>query len=136
MRPTLPLLASVLVVAGCGGADKRPSDAQQVKTVLMRYADALQRHDYDTLCGKVLAPKLLSGIEGIGLPCQQALRRAYDDVKNPQLSADQVKITGDTATARVRTSASGEPPSTDVVQLQQIKGEWRVSALGTGTPAG
>lgn len=129
------MLACVLVATGCGG-DKPPSDTEQVRSVLTTFAGAVQRHDYDKLCSDVFAPKLLEGLQEIGLPCQQAMRRAFDEVKDPQLSVDQVEVKGAAASARVRTSASNQQPSADVVRLQKVKGRWRVSQLGSATPAG
>jgi hypothetical protein len=124
-------LAAVLGLAGagCGGED-RPGPEDQVRTVLSTFASAAERHDYQTICDDVLAPKLLSGLQSIGLPCEVALRNSLGSVRNPRLSVGRIDVEGASATAQVRTSADGQQPSTDTVRLDRFKGGWKISALG------
>jgi hypothetical protein len=53
-------------------------------------------------------------------------------VRDPRLSIGQVTVHGDTATAEVRTSAAGQQPSRDTLQLQRVRGSWRIASLGAG----
>ena len=39
---------------------------------------------------------------------------------------------GDTATAEVRSSAEGQRPSEDTVELVRVDGRWRIASLGDG----
>jgi hypothetical protein len=130
-------LVPVLVVAalsGCG--DRTPSDEEQVRSVLATFAKATEGRDYQTLCDEVLAPKLLTGLQSIGLPCEVALRNSLGEVRDPRLTVGRVSVHGDKATAEVRTSAQGQAPSSDTVELARIKGAWKVSALaGRARPA-
>jgi hypothetical protein len=129
LATTLTLLALPLAAtAGCGGSG--PSDAEQVRNVLARFSTATQKRDYATLCNEVLAPKLLSGLQQIGLPCEIALRRSLGSVHNPRMTVGRVTVRGKTASAQVRTSAAGQQPSSDTIQLVKVKGGWRISALG------
>ena len=51
------------------------------------------------------------------------------------LSVGKITVDGDTASAEVRTSAEGQAPSTDTVQLRRVDGSWRISSLaGTDEP--
>jgi hypothetical protein len=118
-----------LALAGCGGTD-RPGPDAQVRTVLSAFATAAEERDYQTICDDVLAPKLLSGLESIGLPCEVAMRNSLGSVRNPRLSVGRIDVSGATATAEVRTSADGQEPSTDTVRLDRLKGKWKISALG------
>jgi hypothetical protein len=127
-RRILVLPFAAVLLAGCG--DRTPSDSEQVRSVLQTFATATEKRDYDTLCDKVFAPKLLTGLQQIGLPCEVALKRSLGSVSNPKLTVGKVTVKGKTATANVRTAADGQQPSSDQVQLEKVKGSWRVSSLG------
>ena len=128
MRRLPALLAlAVLALPGCG--DRTPSDEEQVREVLTTFARSTERRDYRTLCDEIFAPKLLSGLQAIGLPCEVALRNSLGEVKNPRLTVGKVTVKGKTATADVRTAAEGQEPSSDTIRLDKIKEKWRVSDL-------
>jgi hypothetical protein len=130
----LALVAVLCFVAGCGGDDK-PSDADQVRATLVQFGKATSSHDYKTMCTKLLAPNLLDKLREVGLGCEEALKQGLGDVKSPQLSVGKITVNGDTASAEVRTSAEGQAPSTDTVQLRRVDGSWRIASLaGTGEP--
>jgi hypothetical protein len=131
-RLTLAVLA-VLALAGCG--TRTPSDQEQIRSLLSTFARATESRDYQTLCDRVLAPKLLTGLQSIGLPCAVALRQSLGEVRNPRLVVGEIAVHGDAATAQVRTSADNQAPSSDVMQLSRVKGAWRVSALSGGAQA-
>ena len=133
MRRLLPAVLLAAALAGCG--DRTPSDEEQIRTLLQTFAKATERHDYQTLCDKVFSPKLLTGIQQIGLPCEVALRQSLGEVESPHMTVGQVVVKGDRAAAQIRTSAEGQEPSSDTLELQRIEGAWRVSALGGGAGA-
>jgi hypothetical protein len=128
-------LVALLLVVGCGGEDK-PSDADQVRATLVQFGKATAAHDYKTMCTKLLAPNLLDKLRQVGLGCEQALEQGLGDVKSPQLSVGKITVNGPTATAEVRTSAEGQAPSTDTVQLRRIDGSWRIASLAGTTEPG
>ena len=122
------LLALLLVFAACG--DSGPTDAEQVHTAVQAFARATAAKDYQTLCDKLLAPKLVKQIESAGLPCEVALKQGLGDVKSPTLTIGKVAVTGDTATAQIQTSARGQAPSRDTLQLVRAKDKtWRIASL-------
>ena len=129
MRRIVTLAAAAAVLAGCGGSSG-PSDESLVRDTLQAFATAVEKGDYQTLCDKVFAPKLLKGLESIGLPCEIAMRTSFKGVKDPKLTVGTVAVSGRHASAEVKTSASGQPPSTDTLELDKLAGGWRVSALG------
>jgi hypothetical protein len=137
MKPVIPLLAAVVALSGCGGA-KTPSAESQVRETLQSFATAVEKRDYQKLCDRIFAPKLLQGLQSIGLPCEIAMRTSLGEVKDPKLTVGKVTVTGKTATAEIKTAATGQPPSTDEIHLDKLGDRWRVSALGaspTPTPA-
>jgi len=129
----LPLLLILCVLAGCG--DSGPSDEQRIRETLSSFEQAAAAHDYDVLCDRILAPKLIDTLEQIGLPCETALQKGFEGLEDPRISVGVVKVSGDTATAQVRSSAAGQSPSEDTVDLVRVGDGWRIASLG-GTGAG
>ena len=116
-----------------------PDSEEEVRETLDRFAAATRDKDYQTLCDDLYASDLVERIRAAGLPCEVALRTGLEDRQNPQLRVISVEVNGDSASARVRTTAGGEVPSTDTVGLQKEDDDWKVSSLsdapqGTGTP--
>ena len=122
-------LAIALAAAGCGS-----SNEAQVRDTLARYEQAAARQDYDALCNKVLARSLIDRLAQVGLPCDQALRIGLGTVRNPKLEVLKVKITGSLALALVRSSATGQPTSTDTIRLTRSGDSWRISSLSGAQP--
>lgn len=112
--------------------------SEEVRETLDRYAAATRDKDYQTLCDDLYATELVERIRAAGLPCEVALRTGLEDRQNPQLEVSRVEVAGDTANARVRSTAGGEVPSVDTVTLVKEDDGWRVSSLsegGSGTTA-
>jgi hypothetical protein len=130
--PTRPLLLvlAACALAGCG--DEGPSDEQQIRTTLNEFQRATSDRDYRALCDRILAPKLVQTVEQIGLPCASALERGFEDVRDPKLSVGAVTVNGDSARAEVRSSATGQSPSEDTVELVRVDDGWRIASLGEG----
>ena len=124
------LVAVFLVGAGffaCG--DSGPSDTEQVHSVVEAFGQATAAKDYQRLCDDLLAPKLVSEVESTGLPCEVALKQGLGDVQAPTLTIGQITVTGDSATADVLSSAQGEKPSRDTLQLVRVGESWRIASL-------
>jgi hypothetical protein len=126
-RPLLLVLAAC-ALAGCG--DSGPSDDEQVRATLAEFQRATEARDYQALCDRVFAPKLVETVKQIGLPCEVALEKGFEDVERPRLTVGAIDVREDTATAEVRSSAEGEAPSQDTVELVRVGNGWRIAALG------
>ena len=127
LRPPLLLLA-LCVLVGCG--DSGPSDEEQIRSALAEFGRATGERDYGALCDRILAPELVETVEQIGLPCEQALAKGFEDVREPQLSVGEVTVNDGTASAQVRSSAAGQEPSEDTVDLIKVGDAWRIASLG------
>jgi ketosteroid isomerase-like protein len=120
-------LLSATVLAGCGGG---PSDDQQVRQTLTDFVQATAHKDFKRMCDQLLAPRLVAQLQQIGLPCEQALQKGLGDVRDPHLTIGRVTVNGDSATAQIRTSAAGQAPSQDTIDLTKVDGRWRILSLG------
>jgi hypothetical protein len=122
--PILVVLV-VLVIA----LKPEPDREDEVRETLERFAAATRDKDYQTLCDDLYAEDLVERSRAAGLPCEVALRTGLQDRQNPQLRVLSVEVEGDRASARVRSTAVGEMPSTDTVGLEREGDEWKVSSL-------
>ena len=130
MRRALAAAAlAAALVAGCGSG---PSAQEQVRDTLDELGRATAAKDYQALCDEVFAPKLVEKLQQVGLPCEIAMQRSFEDVQNPRLTIGKITVAKDekSATAEVRSSASDQTPSQDTVELVPVDDGWRVSSLG------
>jgi hypothetical protein len=128
------LVALALAAAGCGGKDT-PSDTDQVRSALVDFGRATAAHDYKAMCAR-LAPVLIEKLQLVGLGCEQALKQGLGQVKAPKLSVGRITVDGDSASAQVRTSAEGQTPSDDTIELRRVNGAWRIASLGKAAEPG
>jgi hypothetical protein len=129
VRRAAAALALAVVLAGCG--DSGPTDEEQVRSTLTEFSRATAAKDYQALCDRILAPSLIADLKKIGLPCEIALQQGLGDVKQPRLIVGAVKVKGKTATAQVRTSAEGQPPSSDTIELDHTDKGWQIASLAS-----
>ena len=101
-----------------------------------RVQPATAAKDYQALCDRILAPSLIADLKKIGLPCEIALQQGLGEVEQPKLIVGDVKVEGKKATAQVRTSAQGQAPSSDTVQLERTDEGWRIASLATPSETG
>ena len=120
---------ALLVLAGCG--EDSPPPEQQVRSTVVEFGRATAAKDYRALCNRLLAPSLIEEVESIGLPCEVAMRQGLGKVREPRLTIGSIEVDRDHASARIRTSAAGEEPSEDTLELVNVDGTWKISSLGT-----
>jgi hypothetical protein len=128
------LAVAVVAVAGCGADQEGVPDDQQVRAVVARFGVATQQKDYQTICDRLLADELVAKVEAVGLPCESALQRGLADVRSPTLTIREVSLSGDRALVSVHSTAAGQPPSDDAVQLVRQGGDWRIASLAAPAP--
>jgi hypothetical protein len=131
----IALSALGLAVAGCGadeegggGGGGVPAE-QQVREVVARFGVATRAKDYQQICDQLLSKELVDKIEGIGLPCESAVQRGLGGVRNPTLAINEVSISGSRALVSIHTTAAGEAPSDDALQVVREDGDWKIASL-------
>jgi Putative lumazine-binding len=131
-RPVLLALAACLA-AGCG--DDGPSDEEKVRAALEQFQRATEARDYRALCEDILAPQLIKSVKRLGVACEVAFERGFEDVREPRMTVGSISVSGDSASARVRSSAAGQDPSDDTIELVRVGDDWRIASLsGEGSP--
>ena len=128
---SLVILGVILLIAGCGG---QPSQEDAVRSTLEGYAKAFATRDYQAICDRYLSPKLIDGVEQRGLPCEAAVRPAIKEAVKPVMAVRSVKISGDSATALVHSSAANQPPSDDMISLSRVHGQWDIAGTVKSGP--
>lgn len=124
------LVASALAGAGCGGE----SDEELVRRAVADYGEATAKKDYQRICDEIVGEDLLRSVESVGLPCELAFKRGLQDVKNPKVEVGDVEINKSKALVEVRSTADGQPPSQDTLELTLQGGDWRISSLAKAQP--
>jgi ketosteroid isomerase-like protein len=144
MRRAIALvIASGLVASGCGGSDK-PSDKQQIETVLTTYYKAFAGGDSATACNQLAKDTIdLLEKQARGKSCtavlDAALKRpdyAVIAAKLNSAKVTRVTVAGDKATAAIEVlgvpGAKGGRAAT-TVPLKKEKGSWKIaSVVGQG----
>jgi hypothetical protein len=123
-RRYLGLLGAAYALTGCGAGA-----GQQVQAKLQQFAHAVAARDAQTICRQVLAPSLITRLEGAGITCKDAMRTFVDSVADPTLSVSKVTVKGGHASAVVLTAARGQPSSLEAVQLIDTGAGWRLVSL-------
>ncbi len=123
---TVLAIAAAVALSGCGRSDER-----KVADTLDAFATAVAAKDYQRLCDDLFAPELIESLRGVNLPCEVALKTGFEDTQKPRIEVKSVKVDGDRAQARVRSTAANQPPSEDTVELVKVDGKWRVASLAS-----
>jgi hypothetical protein len=125
-RHALAVVAG-LAVAGCG--ESGPSEEERLRSTVAAFGRATAARDYRAICTRLLAPALVAEVRSVGLPCEEALRRGLGEVEDPRLAIGRVTVDGERARAEVRSSARGQEPSREVVELVRVDDGWRIASL-------
>jgi hypothetical protein len=132
-RTVLATTALALVLSACGSAapsqeSKFTGDRAEVAQVVDDLAAAGRSRDADKICSEILAKQLVNELKSAGGDCVTEMDRAINDANDYDLTVDDVKVTGDTATARVR---QGKSKTVATFSFIKENGGWRALALGS-----
>ena len=132
MRRTLAIavvLALGLSACGSSDSDSKPSGTaqEQITKVVDNLSTAGQRRDAERICKDILAKQLVEELKSAGGDCLTEMDRAIKDATDFDLKISQIKVTGNSATARVR---QGDDGDTAVFSFVKEGDVWKASALG------
>jgi ketosteroid isomerase-like protein len=124
-------LALALALGACG---EEEGVTAQVRGAVGDFAEATAKKDFQRICDDLLARELVRGVEQVGLPCEVALQRGLGEVEAPTLEVRSVVVNGDRALAEVDSTARGQRPSRDSLELVRQQGAWRIASLARAQP--
>ena len=127
------LVLICLVAAGCGGGGKhkpKPATgpAQEAASVIDGLHKALVKHDFRTVCDRLLASS--ERRQAGGAQCPQRLEQSAGDLRNPTIAIEGIELGPNVALVHVRTTAAGQAPVRDVIRLVRERGRFRIASLG------
>jgi dihydroxyacetone kinase len=128
---TVPLLA--LALAGCAPTQQSASskdfkgEEKAVADVVGDLQEAGQRKDADKICSDVLSAKLVESLKSGGSTCVDEMDKAITDADDYKLTVEDVTVSGDTATAKVKNGSDGP---TATIEFAKERGGWRATSLG------
>jgi hypothetical protein len=96
--------------------------------VIQRLQSATRRHDFQTICDDLLAASTRR--QAGGADCPAVLGERAKGVRRPRIVVRSIEVGGNTAVARVQTTAVGQAPTNDVIRLVREGDRFRISSLG------
>ena len=129
--------ASIALAAGLAGgcSDEEPAKQKtfsgperEVVAVVEAFERATAEKDFREICSRLFTAEVRK--QAGGEDCEQVLRRSAEGVKDPRLTVERVEVSGDSATARVVTTARGQKRVSEELRLVRQGGSFRLSVLG------
>lgn len=117
------LVIAVAGLAACGGGD----DEQEIRDVIER---AVTTRDVKVECEETVTDGFVRRIYGDVAQCRRAERPEPDEEEADDVRVSNVKIDGDSATARVRLIGGDTDGARGTLELRKADGAWRVDDLG------
>jgi hypothetical protein len=96
--------------------------------VIEKLQSATRTHDFQTICNELLAAATRR--QAGGADCPAVLGERAKGVRRPRIVVQSIEVRGNTAMARVRTTATGQAATGDVIRLVREGGRFRISSLG------
>jgi hypothetical protein len=128
------LLALAAIASGCGGSASSAGDFEgeekRVADVVEQLQSAGETGDAAEICNEVLAKQLRDQIQEAGANCEQELEKAIKDADDFELEVEDVTITGNSATAKVKGRDGGEERVRDFEFVREGR-DWRATSLGS-----
>jgi hypothetical protein len=132
VRTRFSICMAVLALSGCslgGGEEAKPARGapSAVAATMQALDQAIRARDFRGVCNEIFsaAARRRAG----GADCERLLRSAAANVRRPRIHILAIRIERGRATVRVRTTAAGQRPLVDEVELVREGGGYRVSAL-------
>jgi hypothetical protein len=117
---------------GCSlGEDDEPEPAagapRAVEETVGRLERAIARGDWQEVCNDLFTASARRRAGGDA--CPRLLRSDAEGLRRPRIEILEIDVEGRRAEVRVRSSARGQRPLTDVIRLSRERGSYRVDSL-------
>jgi hypothetical protein len=129
-RPLASCLILLLLAAGCGGAATSEGDFEGAEAEVARAVEDLQKAATDGEEGRICRDLLAAELARAAGDCEAAVQQAIDDADTNELSVQDVRVSGETARARVETGTREK--QTESYELVREGDSWRVSSFAAG----
>ena len=131
----LAALATLLIAAGCAplssSSSKNTTKFQGAQKDVAQAVDDLEAAANDgdgaKICNDLISSAFRQKLAAHGA-CASVVKEAIKDADSVGMKVDQVRISGDTATARV-TYETGKKDRTGTIPLVREGGGWRIDTL-------
>ncbi len=96
--------------------------------MIQRLEKATARRDFTTICDDLLAAATRK--QAGGDSCPDVLDQRARGVTHPRIRIQSIEVSDNEARARVRTTATGQAATSDVIRLVREQGQFRILSLG------
>ena len=134
MRRETALVLAIAVLSGCsdgsGDAPKPIEGApKEVTQAVAGLEVAIRDRDFKRICGELFSRSARE--RAGGEDCAQLVRSTAGNVRRPKISQLSIRVRGDRADVRVRTTAQGQAAIEDTIRLVRERDSWRIAALAS-----
>jgi hypothetical protein len=130
----LPLLLAALAAGCTAGGTSSSGDFQgeekEVADQVERLETAGKATDAEAICNEILAKSFSDQISNAGSSCVDEVDKAIKDADDFSLDVEDVTITGNTATAKVKGKEGGED-QVRTFEFEREGQDWRATSLGS-----
>ncbi len=142
-RAVFVLLALAVLLSGCASgsgssdtAEDFQGDQRAVATIVEDLEDAASNGDENEICRDLLAPALVRRLASAQGGCPAAVDTAIKNTDTFAIDVQSVRITGNTATARVKLEVGDrDRASTIGLTRPRPSAGWRIDRLEASRPA-
>jgi hypothetical protein len=131
VHTSITLAAAALALSGCAAqaptsAGDFKGDESDVAAVVDDLQSAGRSGDPDKVCNDIFTTELANRFKAGKSSCVDEIEDAMRDVNDYDLEVQDVTVTGDTATAKVRQGKEGR---TATFTFQRVGSGWRASGI-------
>jgi hypothetical protein len=130
----LPLIL-VLALAGCAQQETSANDFEGSEKAVAEAIENLQTNAQNRkpgeICSNDLSRAFADKLKSAGSDCTSEMEKITGDADDFQLDVTDVTVTGNTATAQVKTRRGTDKDATVTFTLVQEDGDWRLNDLGS-----
>ncbi len=122
------------LLGGCGGGDAESTPEpvtgapKQVAATVADFERATVARDFASICAELFTRG--ARVRAGGEDCAASLREGAGGLRAPRIQLLSIRIDGERASVRVRTSAASQPSVDETIELVREDGRYLIAALG------